>query len=223
MKTSETTAAIFEALSKAQGEFHNVTRDMVADTGTYTYSYADLGCCLDAVRAPLAAHGLAVIQTAGLTDGEVRVSTVITHASGEWIDCGEISMVPQRPGPQAIGSCITYARRYAMAAALGLAQTDDDAQSAEVAPGTKSAAPTKSMHAAIALIDEIPAGDYDLFKVTWGSLDAAVRAEISKRKPKQLEIWKAKFTGKTDASQDQERTISGDVDESRAESIDVRG
>ena len=65
----------------------------------------------------------------GHQDGSVIVYTTLAHASGQWIR-GETCMTPEKRGPQAVGICTTYARRYGLAAITGLVQADDDAEGA---------------------------------------------------------------------------------------------
>lgn len=91
----------------------------------YEYAYADLGDTLNAVRAVLTKHGLAVAQSVGGTTGQVAVTTSIIHKSGETRDFGPV-VLAAGDDPRAAGSAITYARRYGLSAALGIATEDDD-------------------------------------------------------------------------------------------------
>lgn len=98
--------------------------------GSYSYKYADLGDVLAAVRPVLAKHHLAVMQdVTTVQGGQVGISTIVLHSSGERMVFGPIAM-PTGGTPQALGSAITYARRYALLAALGIATEDDDGQAA---------------------------------------------------------------------------------------------
>lgn len=125
---SENIEALAAALAKAQGEITGALKD--SSNPFFKSRYADLASCWDACRAQLSKNGLAVIQTTLATDGAtVEVLTTLAHASGQWIR-GRLRMAPKEATPQGIGSCITYARRYALAAMVGLAQIDDDAESA---------------------------------------------------------------------------------------------
>jgi len=184
---------IYPALVRAQGQFQNAARDKVAEVGQYSYSYADLGACLDLIRQPLADNGLAITQTATLTpEGAVSVRTRLLHVSGESIDFGCLEMAPQKPGsPQAVGSAITYARRYALTSALSIAQTDDDGRAAESAK--LPAAAEKSMNAICKAIDSLPDGDYEAFAAAWAGLPSAVKSEIKKRRPTAIVAWQDKF------------------------------
>lgn len=124
---SPSIAALAAALSAAQGEISGALKD--SKNPFFKSSYADLASCWDACRAPLSKNGLAVIQTTQESDEGVKVLTTLAHKSGEWIR-GTLRMTPTKADPQGIGSCLTYARRYALAAIVGLAQIDDDANHA---------------------------------------------------------------------------------------------
>lgn len=90
--------------------------------------YADLESCLSALKEPLHKHGLAVVQTSKLTNNGPVLITTLMHKSGQWIE-GELPLsAAKQNDPQAQGSAITYARRYALAAITGLVQIDDDAE-----------------------------------------------------------------------------------------------
>lgn len=124
---SDEIGELAEALARAQGEITGAAKG--SSNPFFNSKYADLAACWDACRGPLSENGIAVIQTTEGTGDSVTVVTTLAHRSGQWIR-GRLTMTPDRPGPQALGSCITYARRYALAAAVGLAQVDDDAESA---------------------------------------------------------------------------------------------
>lgn len=129
MIRSESITQIAEALAKAQAEFPKLPKDKVAkiDTkagGQYSYRYADLASILEAIREPMAKHKLAIVQPVESGQGSVRVTTVILHGSGEYLGC-EVTIAYQGD-VKALGSAITYARRYGLTSMLGLAADEDD-------------------------------------------------------------------------------------------------
>jgi len=132
MNASEQINELATALAKAQGKFPSVKKDSAVNTGKYGYSYADLASYLDAIREPLSANGLAIIQAPYYADNAVTVTTMLTHASGQWVQ-SDLSMVVTDSRPQTLGGIITYCRRYALAAMLNLAAEDDDAQQGQQA------------------------------------------------------------------------------------------
>jgi hypothetical protein len=125
---SESIAALAAALSKAQADITGALKD--SSNPFFKSKYADLASCWDACRKQLAANNLAVIQTTEVTEAGTVLVTTLAHSSGEWMR-GTLPVVTKDNGPQAQGSGITYARRYALAAIVGLAQIDDDAEAAQ--------------------------------------------------------------------------------------------
>jgi hypothetical protein len=124
---------LYAALATAQGQIQAAEAKSTADAGSYSYTYADLAACLEVVRQPLSENELALIQIPSIVEGEVNLETILGHSSGQSISC-EMSMRPEKGGPQAIGAVITYLRRYSLSAMLGVAQYDDDAAAATKGP-----------------------------------------------------------------------------------------
>lgn len=116
------------SLAKAQGSITGALKDSA--NPFFKSKYADLAACWDACRKPLSENGLAVIQTTEIRGEFVTIVTLLAHESGEWIR-SRLPMKPKDFSPQAVGSTMTYARRYALAAMVGLAQVDDDAEAAQ--------------------------------------------------------------------------------------------
>lgn len=127
MNRSETIAALAKALASAQGEIENASKNMKNDH--FKNKYADLAEVLNTVRPVFAKHGLAVTQFPSFEGGLVHVETMLTHESGEWM-AGTASAPVSKQDAQGVGSAITYLRRYSLAAVAGIAQEDDDANSA---------------------------------------------------------------------------------------------
>jgi len=141
------------ALAKAQGGFTFAAKTSEApvfngkDSGggqRGKRTYADLAAVLDAVRKGLAENELAIIQTPfSRQDGGVLLRTTLAHSSGEWI-ASEISFPVDRMGAiQGWGSALTYARRYALAAMVGIAQDDDDGEAAQAAEKARQRKPAQ--------------------------------------------------------------------------------
>src|ERR1700677_3859455 len=124
---SENIQDIAKALCEAQGKIKNVAKEI----NGYNYKYADLGQCLNVIREPLKDHGLALTQIIENSEGGPALVTILMHSSGQWIkSCFplNIASIPMANKMQAFGAIISYARRYSLAAIVGLAQEDDDAQ-----------------------------------------------------------------------------------------------
>lgn len=139
MKTSEAVDQIFDAMAKAQAMFEGAKKD--STNPHFKSKYASFSSVLDACRDGLTANKLTVLQDVTRSNGSVDISTRIGHSSGQWIEFGPLSLPlpPQKADAQAVGSCTTYGRRYALSAALGLAsEEDDDANSVSQPRQTKS-------------------------------------------------------------------------------------
>lgn len=137
-------AALHAALAKAQGEFPTITADRTVDTGSYTYSYAPLDVILAAVRPILSANGLALIQRLESPNGQPGIRTELLHADGATI-AASFPLGPMPNSPQQLGSLLTYLRRYAVVALLGIAaEDDDDARQASSGPGQAATGPDDS-------------------------------------------------------------------------------
>ena len=125
---SEQINELAAALSRAQASITGALKDSA--NPFFKSKYADLASCWDACRKQLTDNGLSVIQTTDIVSDTVVVRTTLAHSSGQWVS-GILPVKAKDDGPQAQGSGITYARRYALAAIVGLAQIDDDAEAAQ--------------------------------------------------------------------------------------------
>ena len=116
------------ALSKAQASITGALKDSA--NPFFKRKYADLASCWDACRRQLTDNGLCVIQTTDVVGEMVVVRTTLAHSSGQWVS-GILPVKAKDDGPQAQGSGVSYSRRYALCAIVGLAQIDDDAEAAQ--------------------------------------------------------------------------------------------
>jgi hypothetical protein len=136
MKHSDAINEIATALAKAQGAIKNAKKDSA--NPFFKSTYADLASVAEACRPQLAANGIAVVQAPSTgDDGRVSVETMLVHSSGQWMS-ETVSVKPKDDGAQALGSVITYLRRYSLAAFAGVAPEDDDGNAA-VGHGTQKA------------------------------------------------------------------------------------
>jgi hypothetical protein len=130
MEQSANITELAKALNKLQGELKTVCRDKV--NPNFNSKYADLSAIWDACRKPLADNGLSLVQTTDRAGEDIVLETLLLHETGEWIK-GKLPINAVKDEPQAIGSAISYARRYAMSAMLGIvSDEDDDAESRAV-------------------------------------------------------------------------------------------
>jgi hypothetical protein len=124
-RSSESVAALASALAKAQAELVNPEKSLTATIrtaapgggGERTFRYAPLSSGLDIVRKTLGQHEIATVQTTAIdrTSGLVNLTTMLAHASGEWIASDwPVCPIAEMAHPQRMGAALTYARRYAL-------------------------------------------------------------------------------------------------------------
>jgi len=134
-RCSESIGTIAAALAKAQGQLVNPEKSLLATIRSEgprgverTFRYAPLSSGLDIVRKTLSQHEIATVQTTSIDEaaGIVRLSTVLAHASGEWIASDwPVCPIAETERPQRMGAALTYARRYALFTLVGIAGEDD--------------------------------------------------------------------------------------------------
>ena len=128
-----TTSEIAKAFVAAQKEFAPALKN--STNPHFKSQYVDLAGCIEAVLDALHNHGLALIQKTHECESGVKVETVFLHESGEEMSGGIIHVPADKQTPQGYGSALTYARRYSIMSATGIAPEDDDGNA-----GTKSMA-----------------------------------------------------------------------------------
>lgn len=119
---------IATALVKAQRAFAPALK--TSTNPHYRSRYADLAACVEAVIDALNANGIALVQRTHDSDNGVAVETLFVHESGETITGGILHVPAAKQDAQGYGSALTYARRYSLMAACGIAPEDDDANAA---------------------------------------------------------------------------------------------
>jgi hypothetical protein len=123
MQRSENINELAAALAKAQGAMAAASKD--GSNPHLRVKYVTLGAIWEAARQALSANALAVTQSPALDRGAVTIETLLMHASGQW--CLSSLAIPcPRAEPQAVGAAITYARKYALAAMVGVAPEDEE-------------------------------------------------------------------------------------------------
>lgn len=178
------TASEMTTQAKAMAEAHSLAGALVAaladlaivntgrsvNTGSYSYDYADLGDVVKLTRPVLAAHGIVALTPVHDHGDGLACTVVLLHTSGERMDLGPFPF-PHGRDAQATGSMVTYHRRYALIAALGMAAGDDD-DGAGAKPRQAQRVPDAVLQAKVALAD-LPADVADRL-----SADAISRAGV---------------------------------------------
>ena len=192
---------IASALVRAQRGFAPALK--TSTNPHFRSKYVDLAGCIEAVVDALNAAGIALIQRTSEDSTGVTVETVFVHESGEMLECGKLHVPASKQDPQGYGSALTYARRYSLMAAAGIAPEDDDGNAASKTPAPKVSAtktdlvpPTRMAIVAdvAAAIDErmsandligafeeyLGVTDVEEKTALWGMLDSKTRSSIKK-------------------------------------------
>lgn len=191
---------IATALVKAQKAFGPALK--TSTNPHFRSKYVDLSGCIEAVIDSLNNAGIALVQRTSEDSTGVTVETVFIHESGETLECGKLHVPAGKQDPQGYGSALTYARRYSLMAACGIAPEDDDGNAASRAPriqATKTDLVTpnrmnvvtgvaQAINERMAADDVVGAleefqGIVDVEEKTalWGMLDSKTRSAIKKQ------------------------------------------
>jgi hypothetical protein len=119
---------LFAAMAKAFPLIESATKDKI--NPHFKSKYADIASVVDAIKPALIKHGLFFAQITHDTDGGVCVETIVCHESGESMGFGKLSVPASKQDAQGFGSALTYARRYSLMSAFGVAAEDDDGNAA---------------------------------------------------------------------------------------------
>ena len=173
---------IAPALVKAQKGFAPALK--TSTNPHFKSRYADLAACVEAVIDSLNANGIALIQNTHECESGVTVETVFLHESGETLSAGKLHVPASKQDAQGYGSALTYARRYSLMAACGIAPEDDDGNAAS----KKSGMTEKAIVDHVAAIDAAESLDalQAAFKSAWqvavagGDIDAQKRFTAAK-------------------------------------------
>jgi hypothetical protein len=150
-RSSPTISAIAAALAKAQSELENPEKTLLATIrspfpreGDRTFRYASLASGLDIVRKRLGQHEIATVQSTSIDPaGQILLTTLLAHSSGEWISSDwPVCPSTEIAAPHRMGAALTYARRYALFALVGIAG-EDDLDAPDAIPSSSAVAPLK--------------------------------------------------------------------------------
>lgn len=135
IRTSEDTAALSDAIAKAQADLENVGK--AGNNPHFKSRYATLPDVLDEVRGKFAKHGIAILQApSNGENGLIGITTRLSH-KGQWIE-STLYLPPMKFDAQGVGSVLTYGRRYALMAMAGIGADDDDGEAAVGRPAASA-------------------------------------------------------------------------------------
>lgn len=146
MKKSETIVELSKAFAKMQMELEQPLKN--ANNPFFKSKYVPLENVVDSITRASSKHGLSFTQFPSSDEnGNVTVGTMVMHESGEWIEYDPICMKPVKNDPQAVGSAITYAKRYALSAIFGITSDNDDDgnEATQLVKATSKAVPKKQV------------------------------------------------------------------------------
>ena len=143
---------IAAAFVKAQKQFGPALKS--STNPHFKSRYADLSACIEAVVDALNNNGIGLVQRCYDAGTGVMIETVFVHESGEVLECGILQVPASKQDPQGYGSALTYARRYSLMAACGIAPEDDDGNSASRRTEVKSTVDENKVADLLAAMDE---------------------------------------------------------------------
>lgn len=179
MTHSDTINELAAALAKAQAAIKGAVKD--STNPHFKNDYADLASVWDACREPLTKQGLSVAQSAESNgDGGFGVTTMLLHTSGQWMS-GTLFLRPMKDDPQGAGSALTYARRYALAAMVGVAPADDDgnAASAKGKPEAKPLPVPPGYDEWFGILDALADDGTEALQAAWKKSDVTFRTHLT--------------------------------------------
>lgn len=193
MTTSDVINEIAAACAKAQLEMKPAVKD--ATNPAFRSKYADHAAIVEASRV-YAKHGVAVFQDVTLGEAGAEVRTRLAHASGQWIEFGPLTVPLAKRDAHGVGSATTYAKRYGLSAALGIAADEDDDGNAAV---QQSASRPQAVPKAPEGFDdwltdlELTAADgSEALKAAWTKSQPAMRKHLTDTNSARWEALKAK-------------------------------
>lgn len=201
--TSEECAELFGALARGQGMMGRAFKD--ANNPAFRTKYTSLASVLEAILPAFNAAGLCVLQHPVLAEDVIHMTTLITHESGQWMKSICSMPVAGKKDAHAVGSAISYLRRYTLASICGVIQSDDDGNGAsDVAPQPQAparpaptrftAAPAPAPAEQTQLTDEqlaeaIAPVDYGLLKAYCAWHNKGAPSELQVHQQQQMLAW----------------------------------
>jgi hypothetical protein len=174
------TKQIITALVKAKKTFNSAVKDKT--NPAFRSKYADLSSCIDAVESSLLENGIFMYQHTFECENGVLIETVFLHESGESYSAGKLHVPAAKNDPQGYGSALTYARRYSLMAACGIAPEDDDGNAGSK-PYTPPAPKPRNFAKEKASIEN--ASTLADLKSAWMALDKEAQSTLSEIKDEQ--------------------------------------
>lgn len=179
---SDSIKAISMAFCKAQPKIAGATKDKT--NPAFKSKYADLGSVVDAIKPALGEHELSFMQIPHDADSAARIETILLHSSGEWMSLGIVTVPVTKLDAQGFGSALTYARRYGLLTAFGVAPEDDDGNAAAAnAPAMRAPTSEELASIHIKLEDAAKKGTAAL-QTAWAAIPSEAKIALRETKEK---------------------------------------
>lgn len=178
MRSSESVVELSKAFNLAQSQMGGAKKD--AANPFFKSKYADLAAVMEAIAEPFANNGLSFMQSPGMYDDKICVTTRIMHESGEWIE-GDTILPPTKADAQGYGSAVTYGKRYGLQAMCGVPSVDDDGNAAVQQQASLVKIDPKVKKDLVAQTTQYLAdGDGEAIKEIWAEFDPDEKAVLWK-------------------------------------------
>lgn len=168
MRNSDNINELAAAMSKAQATMKPAIKDSV--NPHYKSKFSDLTSVWESMREPFTSNGLTVWQDITTCDKTVSVTTKVVHCSGQWVEFGPLTIPLAKFDAQGVGSATSYAKRYALCAALGIVSDDDDGEAASAPIRNKQEEPKRIGQEQIIKLNDMLEPCDEIYKVKFFDL-----------------------------------------------------
>lgn len=173
MNKSEQINELAAALAKAQGAMRSATKD--SDNPFFKSKYTSLAAIWNSCREHLSLNGLSVVQTTSNEGDVICVESMLLHSSGQFIS-SILKVKPVKSDIQSIGSAITYARRYALAALIGISSSEEDDDGQEA---TRQSGPQENKQEVLSQLAAASKEGAEAFRMLWRTLPQEARKFVT--------------------------------------------
>lgn len=177
MSMPENIKELAAAYCKAQPEIEGASKDKT--NPAFRSKYADLGNVVDAIKPALGKHGLSFLQVPHEAENAVRIETILLHSSGQSLSLGTVTVPVTKADAQGFGSALTYARRYGLLTAFGVAPEDDDGNAAaKAAPQVARGLTVEELAAVSVKLEEAAKGGISALGAAWAAIPSEAKVAL---------------------------------------------
>lgn len=190
---SESIKELAAAFAKAQPKIEGATKDK--SNPAFRSKYADLANVVDAIKPALGENGLSFLQIPQDVENAAKVETILLHSSGEYLSLGTVTVPVTKHDAHGFGSALTYARRYGLLTAFGVAPEDDDGNAASQAATNRPQAVAKAPDGFddwLADLELVAADGSEALKSAWTKSQPYMRQHLTSTDNAKWEALKAK-------------------------------